>query len=287
MNSQSVDQVFENLARAMARFAVGYNKSVVMNTVTKHSLDIVDSGMGNIEESLSSIVAAFEEIRATSQSTADNSARIDLVMKEILTENDATGSGISAQAKNIANAAEHASTILKSYETLKDNSKQIESVTDSIRNVAEITNILAINAAIEAARAGKAGAGFHVIAQEVRKLAAQTGQFTTQIEATVGQFSSMVDFLSEQMSSFLAVIESLGNSFKHIKAGFAENAESFRSATGMLSQIADSVREETTALTDGLTSLETISVSLKDTRAVFQALRVNHEFLDTLLDRDS
>ncbi|WP_455383260.1 methyl-accepting chemotaxis protein [Salinispira pacifica] len=285
MDPRSAEQIFENLERAVARFAVGYNKSVVMNTVTKHSLDIVDTGIGTIEDSLSTIVAAFEEIRATSQSTADNSKRIDLVMKEILAENDATGSGITEQVGKIAEAAENATTILNTYETLKNNSKEIESVTDSIRNVAEVTNILAINAAVEAARAGSAGAGFHVIAQEVRKLAAQTGQFTQQIESTVGQFSSLVDFLSEQMSLFLSLIESLNDSFKHIKAGFAENAESLRSASGMLSQIAGSVREETTALADGLDSLESITVSLKDTHSVFLALRANHEYLDTLLDR--
>ena len=87
-----------NYRAAIDRFVVGYNKSVVLTPVTDHSLEILDGAMGRIEAELSSIVTAFEEIRATSGSTAGNSARIDSMMGEILSKNAVMGSDIREPA---------------------------------------------------------------------------------------------------------------------------------------------------------------------------------------------
>jgi len=275
-----------NYADAISRFAVGYNKGVVLSSVTRHSMDILDESMAGIERGLSSVVAAFEEIRATSGSTASSAERIDDMMKDILAGGSNTNSGIGERMKDVETGVNAAREIGAMFTGLKEKTRSVAGLTGSIQDVSDRTNILAINASIEAARAGTVGRGFRIIANEVRTLAGQTGDFAKQIESSLGEFSDSVGAIAGRMDDFVALFTRFRESFAEVMAAFRENAESVERAGGFLSQIAGSLKEETQALGDGLQSLEGISVSAKDSHAVFAALKDSHDFLDRLLDRD-
>lgn len=275
----------DNYATAIKRFVVGYNKSVVLNSVTQHSLDILNDAMSDIERGLTSIVAAFEEIRATSGSTASNADRIDGMMAEILSGNAGAERGIAERMDDVERGVATAKEIGSMFGLLKERTASVAGITSSIQDVSDRTNILAINASIEAARAGSVGKGFRIIANEVRALAGQTGDFAKQIESNLGEFSGAVSAISGRMDEFVAMFTRFRESFGEVSAAFKENAESARQAGQFLAQITGAIREETLALGDGLHSLERISANVKDTHAVFGALKSSHAFLDKLLDR--
>lgn len=277
---------FENSSVALRKLIGGYNKSVVLNTVTLRSLDIIGYNLERIGSSLSSIVAAFEEIRATSQNTSQNADKIDAMMDGILTKNASTGSEITQRVQDINKAVEGTTRLSALFLDLAEKAKSITSVTGAIQDVSDRTNILAINASIEAARAGAVGKGFRIIANEVRTLAGQTGDFAKTIESTISDFESVVGQITDELQGFKKVLESFKQSFATVLDSFQTNAKSIDEAGAFLNQISGSIREETIALTDGLGSLEHISSSLKDTNVVFKALLKTYGNLDTLLNKE-
>lgn len=281
--ANQAEAVLANYRIALDRLSAGYNKSVVLDAVTSHSLEILATSVEGIESSLSSIVAAFEEIRATSQSTAGNTERIDAMMGDILAKNSRTDNDVSARVEEVEEATKGARRIAGLFGELRKKTEKIEEVTLSIRDVSERTSILAINASIEAARAGSVGKGFRIIANEVRTLSTKTGEFAEQIEGTTSEFRGTVAAIDAQMKDFLALLERFRASFSEVLVNFKDNASKVDEAGRFLTEISGSIREETLALTDGLDSLEGISVSMKDTRAVFGAISRSHAFLDELL----
>jgi methyl-accepting chemotaxis protein len=281
--SETHGEILANYRGAIDRLSAGYNKGVVLAAVTNHSLDILSDAIEGMESSLSSIVAAFEEIRATSQSTSTNAERIDGMMEEILAKNSRTDGEVSERVNEIEDAAASARQVATLFGELREKTKRIEDITTSIRDVSERTNILAINASIEAARAGSVGKGFRIIANEVRSLSAQTGAFAEQIEETTAEFHKSVGEIDSQMASFLELLERFRLAFGEVLGNFKENAASLGEAGRFLSEISGSIREENLALTEGLGSLGGISESMKDTKAVFGALAKSHSFLDELL----
>ncbi|MBN2875365.1 MAG: methyl-accepting chemotaxis protein [Spirochaetales bacterium] len=272
---------------AIHAFARGYNKGIVLSSVTRHSLEILDDSMTGIESGLSTIVAAFEEIRATSGSTAVNAERIESMMHDVLGGNENLDAGISARVEDVNHGVSVARDLGAMFTSLKEKTAGVATITDAIQDVSDRTNILAINASIEAARAGSVGKGFRIIANEVRALAGQTGDFAKQIESSIGELSNAVGAIASRMDEFVALFTRFRDSFDEVGANSAENAASVRQASQFLAQIAGAIKEETMALGDGLDSLEAITAGARDTHAVFAALRASHDYLDTLLDRKS
>ncbi|WP_273207959.1 methyl-accepting chemotaxis protein [Marinobacter subterrani] len=108
---------------------------------------------------------------------------------------------VGQSADSIRKLADVVSNSASSVEALAENSHEISHAITEIRGIAEQTNLLALNAAIEAARAGEQGRGFAVVADEVRKLAQRVQDSTDQIQGTIDRLLSAINTAVNQMTS--------------------------------------------------------------------------------------
>ncbi|MCK9169855.1 MAG: methyl-accepting chemotaxis protein [Treponema sp.] len=279
----AADKQIENYEDAIAELAVGYNKSITLTSVTISSLKILDEAMEQVQNGLSTIVSAFEEMQAGSASTSANTGRIDSMMDKILSENDRMRQEITDRVTEIKSTSQNASTISELFMELEEQTKKVASVTGSIQEVADKTNVLAINASIEAAHAGSFGAGFRIIADEVRKLATQTGSFAREITGSINNFKTTVDKINTRMNEFTMLLSRFNTSFGAVLSSFNDNANVIDQSGKSLSEITGSIREEAEALSEGLRSLEKVNSSMKDTHTILGVIQSSHEFLNDLL----
>lgn len=149
-----------------------------------------------IEEITGSIALIADHVR-------DTSTRVD----EIDSSSRASSGMVVSVAQEIGNISEQCSQLSRVMDSLGDRSERIQSIVNVIKDIADQTNLLALNAAIEAARAGEQGRGFAVVADEVRKLAERTGEATVEIGSMIGSIQGDTQVALVRMGSAVKAVE--------------------------------------------------------------------------------
>ncbi|ELI6419143.1 TPA: methyl-accepting chemotaxis protein [Aeromonas salmonicida subsp. salmonicida] len=199
------------------------------------------------QTSTQTMAAAIEELVVSISHLSDNATHADELSK-VSANTLEEGSGVIKQTlDSIENISSTVGDAASSLSELNSHTQQISDIIEVIRDIADQTNLLALNAAIEAARAGEQGRGFAVVADEVRNLASRSAASTQQITGMISKIQSGAD----------ASIRSMENTVNNVSRGVSlanQTGEAIISIkshaanlTGLMGEISHTLREQSTA----------------------------------------
>ena len=239
-------------------------------------------GMEQQSGEITSMAGAVEEFSATSLNIADNMGNTERLAQENAQQTRIGRTSMdeaSSSLEQIAGALNSTATVIN---TLGQRSQEIGGIVGVITSIAEQTNLLALNAAIEAARAGEQGRGFAVVADEVRSLASRTRQATDEI-------SSMINSIQQETGNAISTMEQ-GNLL--MQEGLSRNAnvasalaridEQSRSAGQQFAAITTATQEQSSTATLLSSNLQSIAMANSEQRQVVSNLALTAKELEKL-----
>ncbi len=223
--------------------------------VTSSATQIAASGK-QLEATVQEQVASTNEVVATAKEIAATSGELVKTMDEVGNMAQATATAAGAGQKDLARMeatmsqlADATSAISAKLGAISEKANNINSVVTTITKVADQTNLLSLNAAIEAEKAGEYGLGFAVVAREIRRLADQTAVATLDIEQMVKEMQSAVSSGVMSMDKFTQEVSRGVEDIRHISAQIAQIIERVQALTPRFEAVNQGVEAQSTGAT--------------------------------------
>lgn len=195
-------------------------------------------------QDINSIASAIYEMSTSAEQVANNADSVAQSADEAKNESEQGFKNLQSAIESTQALATNIEQAVLGIEALAGASNEIGSVLGVIRSIAEQTNLLALNAAIEAARAGEQGRGFAVVADEVRSLASRTQASTAEVDRMVKRFqensinaSNLMRLAEDQVHANVASADQSGKSIQQVLAAVSQ-------LNGLNQEISSSVREQ-------------------------------------------
>ena len=209
---------------------------------------------------LQSVSAATEEVAASAEEVATTAASVAERADE---GNDAATAAID----ELRVVDDRTETARERVESLESEVAAIEDVTDLIRDIADETNILALNASIEAARAGEAGAGFEVVAEEVKSLAEEAQEATAEIESSIDAVREETDATVAEIGDMRERVGEGIDTAETALEAFADLAEDVEETTSGVEEISEATDDQAASIEEAVDMVESVGALADDTAA--------------------
>ena len=209
---------------------------------------------------LQSVSAATEEVAASAEEVATTAA-------SVAERADEGNEAATAAIDELRVVDERTEAARERVEALETEVAAIEDVTDLIRDIADETNILALNASIEAARAGEAGAGFEVVAEEVKSLAEEAREATDEIESSIDAVREETDATVAEIGDMRERVTGGIDTAESALEAFTDLAEDVEETTGGVEEISEATDDQAASIEEAVDMVESVGALADDTAA--------------------
>jgi len=202
------------------------------------------------QNEVENVTTAVKEMASATHEIASNAEQTALASNETVITSEAGGEIANTCQNSITELAKHVSQASNIIAELDRDSQNISSIVQSISGIAEQTNLLALNAAIEAARAGEQGRGFAVVADEVRVLSQRTHSSTVEITTMISSLQSSTKSAVETMSGCHDLATNGVSETEQATASFGDIVIAIKHISDMATQIATAAEQQSSVISD-------------------------------------